>query len=159
MPPSQEISVIAGTAVGVILLLALALTLLICGYCNRKTCDHEEGLQPDVELGNIQNPRGSSIWFARDSVPELRCGQTLHLPPMPASEPGYRASSIQEKLPTLVPVAISEEHDATVAESLSTETCSTGSGDGSAMGEGMAPAEEQGEGDQAVVVVKEELTD
>jgi len=41
MSPSQEISVIAGTAVGVISLLALALTLLICGYCNGKTCDRE----------------------------------------------------------------------------------------------------------------------
>lgn len=52
-----------------------------------------------------------------------------------------------------MPVAISEEHDAAVAESFSTETCSTGSGAGPAMpvGECMFPAEEQGDGHQVVV--------
>jgi len=73
---------------------------------------------------------------------------------MPASEPGSRASFVQEKPPTLMPVAISDGHDAAVAESFSTETCSTGSGDGSAMGEGMAPAEDQSDGHQVVVVAK-----
>jgi len=112
-----------------------------------------EGPQPDVELGNTQNTRGPCIWFARDSVSELRRGQNLHLPAMPASEPFSEASSIQEKLSIHMPVAISDGHDAAAVESFSTRTCSTG-GDGSSMDEGMAPAEEQGDGGQGVAVAK-----
>lgn len=75
---------------------------------------------------------------------------------MPVSEPGRRASSssVQEKPPTLMPVAISEEDDAAVPESFCTETCPTGSSARSAMGECMFPAEEQSDGHQVVVVAK-----
>jgi len=106
--------------------------------------------QPDVELGNTQNTRGSRVWFARDSVSEVGCGQSLHLPKVSASEPCRGGSSIQEKSPIPMSVAIRDEHDAAVAGSFSTETCSTG-GDASTMGEGMAPAEEQGDGHEVVV--------
>jgi len=115
-----------------------------------------EGQQPDVELGNTQDTRGPCIWFAQGSVSELRRGRnlSLHLPTMPASEPFSEASSIQEKMSIPMPLAISDGHDAAAAESFSTGTCSTSGADGPTTGEGMAPAEEQGDGYQGVAVAK-----
>ena len=52
-----------------------------------------------------------------------------------------------------MPVAIRDEHDSAVAGSFSTATGSIGV-DGSTIGESMAPAEEQEDGHEVVVVAK-----
>ncbi|RPB03383.1 hypothetical protein L873DRAFT_1841344 [Choiromyces venosus 120613-1] len=155
----QNISVIAGTVAGVFSLLALMLALLICGFCNRKLGNHEDQQQPDIELGNAQNNTlNPQLWFARDSLSDLRAGQTVNPPTIPASAAGSRPSSFVESPPTSMPVVTSDGHDTAAAESFAAGIWSN-DGNEPTISEAAAPREEQGDGPHAVVLAKEELKD
>ncbi|KAG0635952.1 hypothetical protein HOY80DRAFT_1139482 [Tuber brumale] len=143
MSSSQETSMIAGTAAGVMSILALILIVFVCGYCSGKACGHEEEPQPDVELGNTQKNQDHSIWFARDSISEFRARQALDPPTLPDRAAGPGGPSGPKRSSTFMPVAIRDGHDAAVAEPLAPEFLFTGDG-GPTMGDGTDPAEEQG---------------